>query len=60
MEQWEYKIVIAESQKNIMDKYAEENSLKELGQQGWELVSVVPHREAWNKKNFYFKRKVQP
>ena len=50
MEQWEYKVMRGAP---IQSSVKDEKMLNDLGEQGWELVSVYG-------VYFYFKRKARP
>ena len=48
MQKWEYKII---------EKTMTESHLNELGQQGWELLTVSSPHGGWGTV-FYFRRKI--
>lgn len=55
MQKWEYKIVNRERSFGLFSDYSWdidiEAMLPELGEEGWELVNVIPESSAWGENN---------
>lgn len=52
---WEYKVETA-----IGPPYTHQNTIKSMGNQGWELVTVVPYVSSYTTSyGLYFKREMK-
>lgn len=55
MKKWEYKVITCERSTGLFSSYEwdtdVESMLPELGEEGWELVNVVPESSAWGENN---------
>lgn len=55
MQKWEYKIITCQRSIGLFSNYEWdkdiESMLPGLGEEGWELISVVPESSAWGENN---------
>lgn len=55
MPKWEYKIITCERNIGFLSNYKWdkdiESMLPKLGEEGWELVNVIPESSAWGENN---------
>lgn len=55
MQRWEYKVVICRREVGFFSDFKWdvdiETMLPELGEEGWELVNVVPESTEWGENN---------
>lgn len=55
MQKWEYKIILRQRHTGLFSNWEWDNDIEailpELGEEGWELVSVVPESSAWGENN---------
>ena len=55
MEKWEYKIITCQRSIGLFSDYEwdtnVESMLPGLGEEGWELINVVPESSAWGESN---------
>lgn len=55
MQKWEYKIVMCQRNAGFFSGYEWDRDMEEilpqLGDEGWELVSVIPESSAWGENN---------
>lgn len=55
MQRWEYKIVFCQRSASLFSNYEWDTNMEELlpqlGEEGWELVNVVPESSAWGQNN---------
>lgn len=56
MQKWEYRVIIVKSK----NRFAIEDQLLSLGEEGWELVAVAPSSEfASDRHILYVKRPIE-
>lgn len=55
MQKWEYKIILCQRNVGLFSNYEWDTNIEELlpnlGQEGWELVNVVPESASWGENN---------
>lgn len=55
MQKWEYKVINTQRSAGFFSSYKwdidVEEMLPELGEEGWELVNVIPESSAWGENN---------
>lgn len=55
MGKWEYKVITAQRSAGLFSSYEwdtdVEDLLPQMGEDGWELVNVIPESSAWGENN---------
>lgn len=55
MQKWEYKVINTQRNAGFFSSYKwdveVEEMLPKLGEEGWELVNIIPESSAWGENN---------
>lgn len=55
MQKWEYKVITCKREIGIFSNYEWDNDIEsmlpDLGEDGWELINVIPESSAWGENN---------